>query len=95
MPFSPVCSWAQGKPPMPVWMLKMTCTYGCCCRSSLGKVLRSPPQSILSLLLFTASVMVAVAKNRAVELLQQVRHAMSGLFMRSSSPSPSVVPSMS
>lgn len=61
-------------------------------RSSLGKVLRSPPQSILSLLLFTASVMVAVAKNRAVELLQQVRHAMSGLFMRSSSPSPSVVP---
>ena len=42
------------------------------CRSSLAKVLRSPPASILSLLTFTASVLLAVARARLLGVWQHL-----------------------
>lgn len=51
-------------------------------RTSLGKVMRSPPASIFKLLAFTASVALAVARLRLAELWQGVWQRMAALFGR-------------
>ncbi|KAL4447963.1 hypothetical protein ABPG75_005182 [Micractinium tetrahymenae] len=56
-------------------------------RNSLNKVLRSPPGSILALLAFTASVLLAAAKLRVAELVLKVRGALASLWQQRSSSS--------
>ncbi|PRW51014.1 putative aarF domain-containing kinase chloroplastic [Chlorella sorokiniana] len=51
-------------------------------RSSLIKVLKSPPASILSLLAFTASVMVAVARARLAGMWQHLMHQLTNFAQR-------------
>lgn len=48
----------------------------------MSKVLHSPPGSILSLLAFTASVLLAVAKLRLADLLRKARGALGSLWQQ-------------
>ncbi|KAL4425135.1 hypothetical protein ABPG77_008240 [Micractinium sp. CCAP 211/92] len=56
-------------------------------KTSLSKVLRSPPGSVLSLLAFTASVLLAVTKLRVAELMRNARKALSSLWQKYGSSS--------
>lgn len=51
-------------------------------KTSVSKVLHSPPGSILSLLAFTASVLLAVAKLRLADLLRKARGALGSLWQQ-------------
>jgi hypothetical protein len=58
----------------------------------VGKVMRSPPQSILALFAFSASVALTIARIKAVHAFHQAWQAVAGLVQRFGSRNTAATP---